>query len=91
MSKVLTAREANQQFSKVLAKVEQGETVRITKHGRTVAELRPASDDKRDDPEWRAKFEDMVAFMRAAPRTGRRVGKITEEDKYGEVYERWDR
>ena len=91
MSQVLTAREANQQFSKLLAKVEQGETVRITKHGRTVAELRPASDDKRDDPEWRAAYDKMVALMDATPDDGYRVGKITEEDKYGEVYERWDR
>lgn len=91
MSRVLTAREANQQFSRVLAQVERGETVRITKHGRTVAELRPASDDRANDPQWRAKFEEMIAFMRAAPRTGYRVGKITEDDKYGEVYERWDK
>ncbi|MHB8530897.1 MAG: type II toxin-antitoxin system Phd/YefM family antitoxin [Caulobacteraceae bacterium] len=91
MSRALTAREANQQFSKVLAQVEQGETVRITKHGRTVAELRPATDERADDPEWRAKFEEMIAFMEAAPKTGYRVGKITEEDKYGEVYKRWEK
>ena len=91
MNQILTAREANQQFSKVLAKVEQGETVRITKRGRTVAELRPATDDRTSDPKWRAAYDKMVALMDATPDTGYRVGKITEEDKYGEVYERWDK
>ncbi len=33
----------------------------------------------------------MIAFMRAAPDDGYRVGKVTEEDKYGEVYERWEK
>lgn len=84
MNRILTAREANQQFSKLLANVEHGETVRITKHGRTVAELRPATDDKRDDPEWRAAYDRMVALMEATPDDGFRVGKITHEDKYGD-------
>jgi len=48
--KMITARDANQNFSKVLAEVEQGETVLITKNGKTVAELRPRADDPREDP-----------------------------------------
>jgi prevent-host-death family protein len=89
MSRVLSAREANQQFSKVLADVERGETVRITKYGRTVAELRPVVDDRANDPAWRAAFREMIDLMKAAPRTGYRVGEITEDDKYGEIYDRW--
>ena len=83
----LTARDANQNFSKVLAEVEKGETVLITKKGKTVAELRPRSDDPRDDPEWRAAYERMVKLMRDTPATGYRVGKITEDDKYGDAPE----
>ncbi len=83
----LTARDANQNFSKVLAEVEKGETVLITKNGKTVAELRPRADDPRDDPEWRAAYERMVTLMRAWPDTGYRVGKITEDDKYGDAPE----
>ena len=83
--KTLTAREANQNFSKMLAEVEQGETVLITKNGKTVAELRPRSEDRRDDPVWRAKFEHMMKLMASWEDTGYRVGKITEDDKYGDA------
>jgi prevent-host-death family protein len=36
-----TARELNQQTAQVLARVEAGETVTVTKNGRPVAILRP--------------------------------------------------
>lgn len=83
--KTMTARDANQNFSKVLSEVEQGETVLITKNGKTVAELRPRADDPRDDPAWRAAFDRMVALMRSWPETAYRVGEITEDDKYGDA------
>ncbi len=69
----------------MLAEVEKGETVLITKNGKTVAELRPRTDDPRDDPEWRAAYERMVVLMKSWPDTGYRVGKITEDDKYGDA------
>ena len=81
----MSARDANQNFAKMLSAVERGETVLITKNGKTVAELRPRVNDPREDPEWRAAFETMVALMRATPATGYRVGKITEDDKYGDA------
>ena len=83
--RTITARDANQAFSKVLAEVELGETVLITKKGRTVAELRPRAHDPADVPEWRADYEAMIALMRATPATGYRVGTITEDDKYGDA------
>ena len=83
--KTMTARIANQNFSKLLAEVEKGETVLITKNGKTVAELRPRADDPRDDPVWRANQERMLALMRAWPATDYRVGTITEDDKYGDA------
>jgi prevent-host-death family protein len=86
--KTITARDANQNFSKVLAEVELGETVLITKNGKTVAELRPRADDPREDPVWRANFERMMQLMRDTPDTGYRVGKITEDDKYGDAPDR---
>lgn len=39
--KAVTAREANQGFSELLSRVEDGEEVMITKHGRPVAMLTP--------------------------------------------------
>ncbi len=80
-----TVRDANQNFSKLIAEVERGETVLITKNGRTVAELRPRADDPRQDPEWRSAYERMVKLMADTPATGFRVGKITEDDKYGDA------
>ena len=82
---ILSARVASQNFSKVLAEVERGETVLITKNGKTVAELRPRTNDPRDDPEWRVAFDHMVKLMRAWPNRGYRVGKITKDDKYGDA------
>jgi prevent-host-death family protein len=81
----MSVRDANQNFSKMLSEVERGETVLITKNGKIVAEVRPRADDPRDDPEWRAAYERMVALMRATPATGYVVGKITEDDKYGDA------
>ena len=62
--KTITARDANQNFSKVLAEVERGETVLISKNGKTVAEMRPRADDPRQDPVWRANYERMLDLMR---------------------------
>jgi prevent-host-death family protein len=81
----MTARDANQNFSKVLADVEKGETVLITKNGRTVAELRPRADDPRQDPEWARAYARMLKLMRETPATDFRVGEITEDDKYGDA------
>lgn len=83
--KKMTARVANQNFSRLLGEVEKGETVLITKNGKTVAELRPRADDPREDPVWRASNERMLELMRAWPVTDYRVGKITEVDKYGDA------
>lgn len=65
--------------------MEQGETVLITKNGKTVAELRPRADDPGEDLVYCAKFEHMMQLMRETPDTSCRVGKITEGDKYGDA------
>jgi prevent-host-death family protein len=85
--KTINARAANQNFSKLLAEVERGETIRITKNGRTVAELRPQTDDVSQDPKWRAAFDRMARAMQAWPRNAKPIGKITEDDKYGDALE----
>jgi len=81
----MSARDANQNFSKLLAEVEKGETVVITKNGREVAEIRPRLADRREDPVWCAAYEEMLRLMRETPATGFRVGKIAEDDKYGDA------
>lgn len=62
---VLSIREFNSNVSRAVALVEAGETVDITKHGKVIAELRPKRVNKLDDPEFRAKWERMVAGMEA--------------------------
>ena len=41
--RMITATEANRDFSKLLEEVSDGETVAITKHGKVVASLVPAA------------------------------------------------
>lgn len=55
----------------------------ITKNGRPVAKVVPQPADRRDDPKWRAAREEAMAEMRGWRGDGVRVGKFTEEDKYG--------
>ena len=83
--KVVTARDANHNFSRWLTAAEAGETVLITKNGKPVAELRPRRLAKRDDPEWIAAYREMLRMMEATPITGFRVGGITVDDKYGDA------
>jgi prevent-host-death family protein len=82
---VRSVREANQNFSKLISDVEGGETVLITKNGRTVAEVRPVPEDRMADPAWRAAYDRMAAKLAAKPDRGCRLGDITEEDKYGDA------
>ncbi|HEX6014818.1 MAG TPA: type II toxin-antitoxin system prevent-host-death family antitoxin [Geminicoccaceae bacterium] len=79
----MSVREANQNFSRLIAEVEKGETVIITKNGRAVAQVRPQPADRMDDPEWRGAYDRLMANLRGRRGDGYRVGKITEEDKYG--------
>jgi prevent-host-death family protein len=52
----ITVREADQNFSQVIAAAGRGETIIVTKNGRPVAKIAPQSGDRASDPEWRASF-----------------------------------
>ena len=80
----ISVREANQNFSKLIAAAERGETTVITKNGRPVAKVSPQPADRTNDPEWVAAYRELVQSLTAEPATGYRVGKITEDDKYGD-------
>ena len=43
MMRMITATEANRDFSKLLEQVAEGDTVNITKHGKIIASLIPAT------------------------------------------------
>ena len=77
----MTVREANQNFSQVIAAAERGETIIITKNGSPVARIAPQTADRASDPEWRSAFAALRQSLRSKPATGYRVGTITENDK----------
>jgi prevent-host-death family protein len=80
----ITIREANQNFSQVIAAAERGETIIVTKNGRPVAKITPQSEDRASDPEWRAGFAALKKSLRSKRATGYSVGTITEDEKYGD-------
>lgn len=57
---VLSVRELNANISKVLSRVEAGETLEIAKNGIVIAELRPKRSPRTEDPVWRANFEALM-------------------------------
>lgn len=54
---------ANQEFSKLIKAVEQGEGFVITRRGRPIAKLVPHTADKTEDPEWAAAYRRMLARL----------------------------
>jgi prevent-host-death family protein len=79
----MSVREANQNFSQLIAAAERGETIVITKNGAPVAKVSPHARTRERDPEWRASFKALERSLRSKRATGYRVGAITEDDKYG--------
>ena len=80
----MSVREANQNFSRVIAAAEQGETIIVTKSGLPVARITPQPADRSADPRWRAAFENLEASLRTKRASGFRVGHMTEDGKYGD-------
>ena len=80
----ISVRDANQNFSQVIAAAERGETIVVTKNGRPVAKISPQSRERTSDPEWRTSFEALEKSLRSKRGSGGRVVAITEDDKYGD-------
>jgi prevent-host-death family protein len=79
----VSVREANQNFSQIIAAAERGETIVITKNGTPVAKISPQPPDRARDPEWRSAFAALKKSLRSKRGTGYRVERISEDDKYG--------
>ena len=69
---------ANQEFSRLIRRVEHGEGVLITRRGRPIAKLVPHTADKSADPEWAAAYERMMAQLEQGASLGGL--KIRRED-----------
>jgi len=54
---------ANQDFSRLIKEVEQGEGFVITRRGRPIAKLVPHTADRTADPEWAAAHRRMMARL----------------------------
>lgn len=78
---ILSVRELNANISKALARVEAGEILDISRNGRVIAELRPKRPVR--DAAWRKAHKESIEFLRQGLPLN--VGKITEEDKYGDA------
>ena len=49
-----------------------------------LVEIGEIVEDRASDPEWRASFAALRKSLRSKRGSGRRVGAITEDDKYGD-------
>ena len=54
---------ANQDFSRLIKEVEQGEGFLITRRGRPIAKLVPHTTDRTADPEWAAAYRRLMARL----------------------------
>jgi prevent-host-death family protein len=76
-TKVITATNANRGFSELLRQVEDGQTVEITNHGRTVAYVVPPSTIK---PNREAAKQRLLDYFRSRP--GIEVQPWTRDELY---------
>ena len=67
MAETVTARAANQHFSRLLREVAEGKSFVITHRGRPVARLvpEPAADDRRLTPEQEQALAESIAWARS--------------------------
>ena len=81
MERIVTASEANRSFSELLRGVEHGQSVAVTRHGRTVARIVPAEAAETEAKEARARR--LQAYLkRAARRPVIDIGRWSRDDLY---------
>ncbi len=78
----MSVREANQNFSQLVAAAEAGETIVITKKGVPVARILPQAADPTADPDWARAHAALSRSLRR-PREAVPIDIITEDDLYG--------
>lgn len=77
MNKIVTAAEANRDFSKLLKSVKDGDTVVVTSHGTPIAKIVPINDTLAAREEAKRK---MLERMRNQPAMN--IGKWTRDELY---------
>jgi prevent-host-death family protein len=81
MNKIITASEANRQFSKILRSVGKGDSYTITSHGEPVATLAPSPAKLQKERE-RAKKR-LMTWLESLPTQD--IGPWTREELYDDV------
>lgn len=80
MPRVVTASEANQNFSRLLREASGGETITITQRGRPVARLMPSLDESDVLAKQAAGIDRFLAAAKTWPR--RTVAGWTRDELY---------
>ena len=80
--RMITATEANRDFSKILEQVEDGDIINITKHGKIVASLIPAKRTLEDME--KAKSEHLAMLRARKPIPGLTRG--TRDELYDDLF-----
>ncbi len=78
--KTISAREANQRFSKILAEAENGEEVTITRYGRAVALMLPLTRSERKEAERIEAHKCLMKLLRKGLHLGGR--KFTRDEMH---------
>jgi prevent-host-death family protein len=80
MTKIVTAAEANRQFSSLMREVAEGETVIVTSHGKDMIKMVPITEESQTLAERRAARRELMDYLRSQPlRPGM---KWTREELY---------
>jgi prevent-host-death family protein len=82
--KSISATEAKARFAALLSDVERGETVEITRHGKTIARITPEIDTRKD--EVRRAIEEMRQLRASLPKAGITVDDILDMRHQGHKY-----
>lgn len=80
MERLISATDANREFSRVLSEVAAGETYVVTSHGKPVARLEPVGPAETDHKEKARKLRELLD--RLAKQPAQNLGRITRDDGY---------
>ena len=77
MDQLISAAEANRNFSRILREVREGRSFVVTSHGKTVARIVPVSDERAAREAARAA---LIAWLREQPVSD--IGPWTRDELY---------
>ncbi|GLK47213.1 hypothetical protein GCM10017620_01860 [Brevundimonas intermedia] len=80
MERIITATEANREFSRIFREVASGESYVVTARGKPLVRITPATAGEQTDDERVARLHALVDDLAALP--ARAPGRITREDGY---------